>query len=77
MINRLSKKIKTLVEKVDGIYNYPDITSKGREVKMKVRKKQRNILSSLETIDAEMAKLIKAKDIAYEKQYLSLSLSLC
>ena len=67
MINRLSKKIKSLEDKADATYNHPDITSKDREAKMKVRNDQKDILSSLATIDDAMAKLIKANDIAYDK----------
>ena len=34
MINKLSKNIKTLENKVDKTYNYLDITSKDRDKKM-------------------------------------------
>ena len=67
MIKRLSNMIKTLEDKAEDTYNHPDITSKDREAKMKVRNKQRDILATLETMDNKMVKLIKAKDIAYDK----------
>ena len=67
MINRLSKKIKNLEEKAEATYNHPDITSKDREAKMKVRNDQKDILSSLAAMEDAMAKLVNAKNIAYDK----------
>ena len=67
MINRLSKKIKIMETKVEDIYNHPDITSKDREAKMKVRDTQKDILKKLDIMDGTMIKLVKATYIAYEK----------
>ena len=66
-INRLSKKIKVLEAKVNETYDHPDITSKNREAKMKVRNEQKDILSKLDTLDDSMAKLINDKNVAFEK----------
>ena len=54
MINRLSKNIKNMEEKADATYNHPDITSKDRDAKMKVRNKQKDILASLDKMDENM-----------------------
>ena len=53
--------------KAEDIYNHPDITSKDRDAKIKVRDTQKDILLSLDTMDKTMVKLVKAKDVAYEK----------
>ena len=67
LIRRLTKKIKKMEDKADAAFDHPDQTSKVRDAKMRVRKDQKDILESLDKMEENMEKLIKAKDVAYEK----------
>ena len=67
LIRRLTKKIKKMEDKADAAFDHPDQTSKDRDAKMRVRKDQKDILESLDKMEENMEKLIKAKDVAYEK----------